>query len=110
MAKIYLYSLKHAKKDLNYTSNGDSSSKLDDDIQLMLNTVFEEEEEIMSENDDDSFNEHQSDETNMNDETLDIESTVDLGPWVFIDNSILPTITRRYDSDGEEEWDPEQLN
>ncbi|CAB5198747.1 unnamed protein product, partial [Rhizophagus irregularis] len=110
MVKIYLYSLKHAKKDLNYTSNGDSSSKLDDDIQLMLNTVFEEEEEIMSENDDDSFNEHQSDETNMNDETLDIESTVDLGPWVFIDNSILPTITRRYDSDGEEEWDPEQLN
>ncbi|CAB5180156.1 unnamed protein product [Rhizophagus irregularis] len=110
MAKIYLYSLKHAKKDLNYTSNGDSNSKLDDDIQLMLNTVFEEEEEIMSENDDDSFNEHQSDETNMNDETLDIESTVDLGPWVFIDNSILPTITRRYDSDGEEEWDPEQLN
>ncbi|CAB5210933.1 unnamed protein product [Rhizophagus irregularis] len=110
MAKIYLYSLKHAKKDLNYTSNGDSSSKLDDDIQLMLNTVFEEEEEIMSENDDDSFNEHQSDETNMNDETLDIESTVDLGPWVFINNSILPTITRRYDSDGEEEWDPEQLN
>ncbi|GET65821.1 ribonuclease H-like domain-containing protein [Rhizophagus irregularis DAOM 181602=DAOM 197198] len=110
MAKIYLYSLKHAKKDLNYTSNGDSSSKLDDDIQLMLNTVFEEKEEIMSENDDDSFNEHQSDETNMNDETLDIESTVDLGPWVFIDNSILPTITRRYDSDGEEEWDPEQLN
>ncbi|GET62172.1 ribonuclease H-like domain-containing protein [Rhizophagus irregularis DAOM 181602=DAOM 197198] len=110
MAKIYLYSLKHAKKDLNYTSNGDSSSKLDDDIQLMLNTVFEEEEEIMSENDDDSFNEHQSDETNMNDETLDIESTVDLEPWVFIDNSILPTITRRYDSDGEEEWDPEQLN
>jgi hypothetical protein len=110
MAKIYLYSLKHAKKDLNHTSNVDSSSKLDDDIQLMLNTVFEEEEEIMNENDDDSFNEHQSDETNMNDETLDIESMVDIGPWVFIDNSILPTITRRYDSDGEEEWDPEQLN
>ncbi|CAG8757015.1 6856_t:CDS:2, partial [Rhizophagus irregularis] len=38
---------------------------LDDDIQLMLNTVFEEEEEIMNENDDDSFNEHQSDETNF---------------------------------------------
>ncbi|CAB4382867.1 unnamed protein product [Rhizophagus irregularis] len=80
MAKIYLYSLKHAKKDLNYTSDVDSSSKLDDDIQLMLNTVFKEEEEIMNENDDDSFNEHQSDETNMNDETLDIESIVDLGP------------------------------
>ncbi|RGB27852.1 hypothetical protein C1646_768578, partial [Rhizophagus diaphanus] len=80
IVKIYLYSLKHTKKDLNYTSNVDSSSKLDDDIQLMLNTVFEEEEEIMNENDDDSFNEHQSDETNMNDKTLDIESMVDLGP------------------------------
>ncbi|GBC43564.1 ribonuclease H-like domain-containing protein [Rhizophagus irregularis DAOM 181602=DAOM 197198] len=76
MAKIYLYSLKHAKKDLNYTSNVDSSSKLDDDIQLMLNTVFEEEEEIMNENDDDSFNEHQSDETSMNDETLDRKTFV----------------------------------
>ncbi|CAB4399907.1 unnamed protein product [Rhizophagus irregularis] len=80
MAKIYLYSFKYAKKDLNYTSDVDSNSKLDDDIQLMLNTVFEEEEEIMNKNDDDSFNEHQSDETNMNDETLDIESIVDLGP------------------------------
>ncbi|CAB4398290.1 unnamed protein product [Rhizophagus irregularis] len=56
------------------------------------------------------FNEHQSDETNINDETLDIESIVDLGPWVFIDNSILPIITQRYDSDDKEEWDPKQLN
>ena len=32
MAKIYLYSLKHAKKDLNYTSNMDGELNLDDDI------------------------------------------------------------------------------
>ena len=37
MAKIYLYSFKHAKKDLNYTSNMDGELNLDDDIQRMLN-------------------------------------------------------------------------
>lgn len=113
MAKIYLYSLKHVKKDLNYTSNMDGELNLDDDIQRMLNTIFEEEELLneMNENDDsDDLNENQSDELIMTDERLDIESTVDLGPWVFIDNSTLPVITRKYDSDGDEEWDPEQLN
>lgn len=112
MAKIYLYSLKHAKKDLSFTSNIDD---VDDDIQRMLNTIFEEEEflEVLNENEDDNLSEHQPDEaniTNMTDERLDIESTVDLGPWVFIDNSTLPIITRKYDSDGDEEWDPEQLS
>jgi hypothetical protein len=114
LAKIYLYSLKHAKKDLNYTSNMDGELNLNDDIQRMLNTIFEEEELLneMNENDDggDDLNENQSDESIMTDERLDIESTVDLGPWVFIDNSTLPIITRKYDSDGDEEWDPEQLN
>jgi hypothetical protein len=81
----------------------------------MLNTIFEEEEllEILNESEDDNLSEHQPDEanmTNMTDERLDIESTVDLGPWVFIDNSTLPIITRKYDSDGDEEWDPEQLS
>jgi hypothetical protein len=112
MAKIYLYSLKHAKKDLSFTSNIDDVA---DDIQRMLNTIFEEEEflEILNENEDDNLSEHQPDEaniTNMTDERLDIESTVDLGPWVFIDNSTLPIIICKYDSDGDEEWDPEQLS
>ena len=44
MAKIYLYFLKHAKKDLNYMSNMDGELNLDDDIQRMLNIIFEEEE------------------------------------------------------------------
>ena len=45
----------------------------------------------------------------MTDEILDIESTVDLGPWVFIDNSTLSIITRKYDSDSDKEWDPEEI-
>ncbi len=113
MAKIYLYSLKHAKKDLNYMSNMDGELNLDDDIQRILNTIFEEEELLdeMNENDDgDDLNENQSDELIMTDKRLDIESTVDLGPWVFINNSTLLIIIRKYDSDGDEKWDPEQLN
>ena len=113
MAKIYLYSFKHAKKDLNYTSNMDGKLNLDDNIQRMLNTIFKEEELLdeMNENDNgDDLNKNQSDELIMTDERLDIESTVDLRPWVFIDNSTLLIITRKYDSNGDEEWDPEQLN
>ena len=65
----------------------------------------------MNENDDgDDLNKNQYDELIMTDKRLDIESTVDLGLWVFIDNSTLLIITRKYDSDGDEEWDPEQLN
>lgn len=113
MAKIYLYSLKHAKKDLNFTSNDSNDSndsKIDDDVQRMLNTIFEEEESLIEDSDDDNLNENQVEGTNTIEEMLDIDTTIDLGPWVFIDNSTLPTITRKYDSDGDEEWDPEQLN
>ncbi len=94
MAKIYLYSLKHAKKDLNYTSNMDGKLNLDDDIQRMLNTIFKEEELLdkMNENDNgNDLNENQSKELIMTDERLDIESTVDLELWVFINNSDLHT-------------------
>ena len=62
----------------------------------MLNIIFEEEELLdeMNENDDgDDLNKNQSDELIMTDERLDIKSTVDLEPWVFIDNSTLPIIT-----------------
>ncbi len=92
----------------------DGKLNLDDDIQRMLNTIFEKEELLdeMNENDDgDDLNKNQSDELiTMTDERLDIESTVDLRPQVFIDNSTLPIITRKYNSDGDEEWNPEQLN
>ena len=48
--------------------------------------------------------------TNTN-EILGIEQVIDLGPWVFIDNTVLPTITRRFnDSEDDDDWDPETLS
>ncbi len=91
----------------------DGELNLDDDIQCMLNTIFEEEELLnkMNENDNSNdLNKNQSDELIMTDKRLDIKSTVDLEPQVFIDNSTLLIITHKYDSNGDEEWDLKQLN
>ncbi|GBB91459.1 hypothetical protein RclHR1_18780001 [Rhizophagus clarus] len=78
----------------------------------MIKIVFEEEELLIeSENDNlDNLSESQPDETNENIEELNIENTIKLGPWVFIDNSTLPTLTHRYNSDDDnDEWDLEEL-
>ena len=106
MAKIYLYSLNNSKKDLNYTD-----SKSENDIKQMINTIFEEEEFLNEEEDDDDLNEPQQPQPEETDEVLNIEEIIDLGPWVLVDNSILPVITRKFDSsDDDEDWDPENLN
>ena len=111
MAKIYLYSLKNIKKDLSYVGNLTSEN----DIQQMLNLIFEEEEELLNDdsdiyNEDEDLNEPQQ-ETNMINEKLNIDEVVNLGPWVFIDNTTLPVITRKDNSeDDDDDWDPENLN
>jgi hypothetical protein len=111
MAKIYLYSLNNSKRDLNYTN-----SKSENDIKQMLNILFEEEEEFLREDDDNNdLSEPQLEETNRNESTneiLDIEKIVDLGLWVLVDNSTLPTITHKFDNsddDDDNDWDPENL-
>lgn len=106
MAKIYLYSLKNSKKDLNYTDSGSEN-----DIKQMLNTVFEE-EEFPNDDIDDDLSEPQAEVTQGTDEILNIEEMIDLVPWVLIDDSTLPTITRKFNdsSDDDEDWDPEDLN
>ena len=106
MAKIYLYSLNNSKKDLNYTD-----SKSENDIKQMINTIFEEEKFLNEEDNDDDLNEPQQPQPEETDEVLNIEEIIDLGPWVLVDNSILPVITRKFDSsDDDEDWDPENLN
>jgi hypothetical protein len=109
MAKIYLYSLNNSKKDLNYTD-----SKSENDIKQMINIIFDD-EEFLNENDDDNDlgepSEPQPEEIDRTDQVLNIEEIIDLGPWIFIDNSVLPTISRKFDSsDDDEDWDPENLN
>ena len=90
MVKVYCHYLSHTNKSLNFTE-----SLKENNIQQMLNSLFEEDDDLS----------HEDDEKDDNDLSL-IET--DLGPWVYIDNSIPPIITRRNDSDNEE-WDPEEL-
>lgn len=107
MAKIYRTTLTHFQKSLNY---GNSISE--SDVEQMLNVVFEE-GDIMNEDDNEEVIEPESNEkevTNNTNEILGIEQVIDLGPWVFIDNTVLPSITRRFDdSEDDDDWDPEAL-
>lgn len=109
MAKIYRTSLTHIQKSLNY---GNSISE--NDVEQMLNVVFED-GDILNEDDNEEVIEPESNEgeaseaTNTN-EILEIEQVIDLGPWILIDNTVLPTITRRFnDSEDDDDWDPETL-
>jgi hypothetical protein len=104
MAKIYQTSLSHVQKLLNY-----GSLMSEKDVQQMLDIVFEE-EDLLNEDDEGeikgvALSDPGEETTNIN-ETLEIEQVIDLGPWVFINNSELSVITRRFDdSDDNEDWD-----
>jgi hypothetical protein len=110
MAKIYCYNLStKGQKSLNHADLISNN-----DVQQMLNNVFEE-GDLFNESDDDEElipNEGNEVETSDVDEILNIENVVDLGPWVLIDNTTLPIVTRRrYNSDDEddEDWNPDEI-
>ena len=108
MAKIYRTCLTHTQKSLNY---GNSVSEKD--IERMLDIVYEE-GDLLNKNDDEDddieLSEPSREETTNTNEALGIEQVIDLGPWIFIDNNELPTITRRFDdSEDEEDWDPDTI-
>jgi len=108
MAKIYRTSLNQVQRSLNHVN-----SITDDDIKQMLDVVFEEGDLLNENNEDENYEElNESMEDNITgNENLDIEKAIDLGPWVFIDSSELPAITRRFDdSENDEDWDPESID
>jgi hypothetical protein len=79
----------------------------------MLDIVFEEGNLLNEDNEGEikgvALSDPGEEATNIN-ETLGIEQVIDLDPWVFIDNSELPVITRRFDdSDDDEDWDPDTI-
>jgi hypothetical protein len=79
----------------------------------MLDVVYEEgdllNEDDEDEDDDVELSEPREETINTN-EALEIEQVIDLGPWIFIDNNELPTITRRFDdSENDEDWDPDTI-
>jgi hypothetical protein len=107
MAKIYRHNINYDKK-LNYVAPNDN------DIQQMLDLVYEE-GDVLNENDDDEddsfLNELVEEESSqINNAKLDIEDLISLEPWIYINNEVLPKITRNiYESDDDDEWDPEEI-
>ncbi|RIA93890.1 hypothetical protein C1645_818750 [Glomus cerebriforme] len=76
----------------------------------MLNVVFKD-GDILNEDENEGVSELKSNEeiTNTN-EILGIEQVIDLGLWVFIDNTVLSTINRRFNnSKDDDDWDPKTL-
>ena len=77
----------------------------------MLDIVFKK-GDILNEDENEGVCEPEPNEeeaTNTN-EILGIEQVIDLGPWVLIDNTVFPTINRRFnDSEDDDDWDPETL-
>ena len=94
------------QKSLNY---GNSISV--NNIEQMLDIVFEE-GDILNEDENEGVSEPEPNEeeaTNTN-EILGIEQVIDLGPWVLIDNTVFPTINRRFnDSEDDDDWNSEIL-
>jgi len=111
MAKIYRHNLSNSKNNLNHVDNLSN-----DEVQRMLNIVFEE-GDLLNEIDDEEFilDEDELEEPLLPQqlpqvEVLKIEQLIDLGPWVFIDNTVLPAINRQFNDESDcDDWDPEEM-
>jgi hAT family C-terminal dimerisation region len=110
MAKIYCYNLSNNKNNLNHIN--DLSN---DEVQKMLNIVFEE-GDLLNENDEEEFvfEEEELEDQLLprqppQDEKLEIEQLINLGPWVLIDNTVLPNVNRQYNDSNCDDWDPDEM-
>jgi hypothetical protein len=111
MAKIYRHNLSNCENNLNHIDNLSN-----DKVQQMLNIVFEEGDLLNEKDDDEEFilDEDELGEQLLpqppQDEILKIEQLIDLGPWVFIDNTVLPAINRQFNDGSDcDDWDPEEM-
>ncbi|CAB4381106.1 unnamed protein product [Rhizophagus irregularis] len=110
MSKIYthnIHSLSNSKRSLNHIGNSISN----DDVQKMIDTLFEE-GDILNENEDkeEEYEEPPNIQKENIDEILNIEQVIDLGPWVFIESSEIPFIfNNKYDSENDDDWNPEEI-
>lgn len=110
MAKIYCYNLNNNKNNLNHIN--DLSNE---EVQKMLNIVFEE-GDLLNENDEEEFvfEEEELEDQLLprqppQDEKLEIEQLINLGPWVLIDNTVLPNVNRQYNDSDCDDWDPDEM-
>ncbi|GBC20004.2 ribonuclease H-like domain-containing protein [Rhizophagus irregularis DAOM 181602=DAOM 197198] len=110
MSKIYthnIHSLSNSKRSLNHIGNSISN----DDVQKMIDNLFEE-GDILNENEDEE--EEYEEPPNMQkesvDEMLNIEQVIDLGPWVYIESSEIPFMfNNKYNSENDNDWNPEEI-
>lgn len=106
MSKIYthnIHSLSNGKRSLNHNSISS------DDVQKMINTLFEE-GDIYNEDEDEEEYEELNIEKESVDEVLNIEQVIDLGPWVYIESSEIPFMfNNKYDSENDDDWNPEEI-
>ena len=102
MAKIFRYSLTHSKKTLNHINPITNA-----ELQQMLNDVFEEAEDDEMDEEEEFLTEPQDNQI-VEDEKLNIEDIINLGPWVYIDNTNYSN-TIDINSDDEGDWDPEEI-
>ena len=109
MSKIYthnVHSLSSSKRSLNHIGNTISN----DDVQKMIDTLFEE-GDILDENEDEEEYEELPNVQKENiDETLNIDQVMDLGPWVYIESTEIPLVfNNKYDSENDDDWNPEEI-
>ncbi|RHZ70958.1 hypothetical protein Glove_264g78 [Diversispora epigaea] len=81
-------------------------------IQKMLEVVFEEakeDENLLNEEDEILTELMQNNQIVIDNENLIIENIINLGPWVYIDNSDFLNVIDVDNSDDEEDWDPENI-
>src|SRR2546429_8715637 len=107
MVKIYHYTFNtHDQKSLNHIG-----TILNDDIKQMLDNVFEEGDLFNEDDDNDELisDEHEEETADIN-ETLDVDNRIELGPWMLIENSSLPIITKKYDSEDDEDWNLDETS
>jgi hypothetical protein len=110
MSKIYthnIHSLSNSKRSLNHIG----SSISNDDVQKMIDTLFEE-EDILNENEDEEeeYEEPPNIQKENIDEMLNIDQVIDLGPWVYIESSEIPLMfNNKYDSENDDDWNPEEI-
>src|SRR6266540_2265990 len=106
MAKIYHHNLNYSKKSLNHITSNNN------DIQQMLDFVYKE-SDLLNEDDndqDDRISDESEEELQDINEILDIEKSISLELWIYIDNTKLQNINHNINkSKKEKDWDIENI-
>ena len=110
MSKIYthnVHSLSNSRRSLNHIG----STITNEDVQKMIDVIFEEGDIINEDEDEEEEYEEPPNVQEENvEETLNIDQVIDIGPWVYIEPSEVPLMfNNKYNSDDDDDWNPEEI-